>query len=436
MDHNERASGELNEASEASPINAAMDQPVPVLAREREAAIDVLRGFALLGILVVNIQMFAFPVMIYTDPGAMLDMDQAWNRAGVWITNLFGLGKMIFLFSMLFGAGALFYAKKFEGGSLAAGAGLWYRRMAWLLLIGFIHALFVWYGDVLVWYAVIGMALIWWVRRLSPAVLIGLSILLMLIGAGILLGFTALMAGAAAASAETAEPLAQPAFDPTNPDHEMGVFRGSYVGMLAHRGIMLAFMYLVYVPFIYGPYLSGVMCLGMALVKTGFLLGRSPAWVYFLLAAVGLGSSVAISAWVMSGAEAKGYEGLDFEVAITQMVSAPLGGLGWAGLVLGLWKAGVLGPVATALGAVGRMALSNYLLTSVICTTIFYAYGFGLYADMDYPSLFLVVLGVWGVCTVFSLIWLRVLKMRFGPMEWLWRSLTYMRPVGLDRGDR
>ncbi|TVQ61364.1 MAG: DUF418 domain-containing protein [Phycisphaerales bacterium] len=408
----------------AGPMTAA-----PVLAGERESSIDVLRGFALLGILVVNIQMFAFPMLFPENPGALIDYTDAWNRAGVWITNLFAFGKMMFLFSLLFGAGVIFYARKFESGGLGAGAGLWYRRMAWLLLIGLIHAVFIWYGDILVWYAVVGMTFIWWVRKWPARALIPLGVGLMVLGASATVLIMSGLQALETMNQNTAEPMAQPMYDPTDPAHEIGVFQGGYLGIVFHRLIMLSFMYLIAVPFMYGPFIGGVMCLGMGLVKNGFLTGKWRTGTYFAFGVGGLGLGAGIAGLVLARAEADEFASGGLVSVLTPLVTGPLGGLGWAGLLLGLWKLGALGPVGVALGAVGRMALSNYLLTSIICTTIFYGYGFGYYAELEYPALFVVVLGVWAVCVVFSLVWLRVLKLPFGPAEWAWRTLTYGRIV-------
>lgn len=406
----------------AGPMTAA-----PVLAGEREHVVDILRGFALLGILVVNIQMFAFPVLFPQNPAALVNYDDPWNRAGVWITNLLAFGKMMFLFSLLFGAGVIFYARKFESERLGAGAALWYRRMAWLLVIGLVHAIFIWYGDILVWYAVVGMTFIWWVRRLPVPVLIALGVALMVLSTGLNVVLTIAMQGFEAANQNTAEPLAQSSFDPTNPEHEIRVFQGGYLGILTHRLIMLAFMYIVLVPFFYGPFLAGVMCLGMALARNGFLTGKCRTGTYFAVAAIGLGVAWSVAGLVLARAEADAFASGGLIPVLTPLVTGPFGGLGWAGLLLGLWKLNALGPVGVALGSVGRMALSNYLLTSVICTIIFYGYAFGYYAQLDYPTLFLIVLAVWAVCIVFSLLWLRVLKLPFGPVEWAWRALTYAR---------
>jgi Predicted membrane protein len=115
---------------------------------------------------------------------------------------------------------------------------------------------------------------------------------------------------------------------------------------------------------------------------------------------------------------------------VAQLCGIPTS-LGYAAALIWCVKAGVLRPVLAALEAVGRMALSNYFLQTILCTTLFYGYGFGLFAKVGYPALFGVAAAVWAVNIAFSLLWLRVF--RFGPAEWLWRTLTYLRPQPMRR---
>lgn len=146
-----------------------MVQPLPVSDPERIESLDVLRGFALLGILAMNIRAMAAPVGAYATPYAFFEYDGASRASYILTTVAFEL-KMMGLFSMLFGAGVLLYAAKpTESGRPPRG--LWFRRMFWLLVIGLVHAYLIWEGDILVPYALCGLLVLWWVRNWSARAL-------------------------------------------------------------------------------------------------------------------------------------------------------------------------------------------------------------------------------------------------------------------------
>ena len=400
----------------------AIESPHPVRASERAASIDVLRGFALLGILGMNIIVFAWPFIVTMDPSFMGPYEGG-AKWGFRAMNLLILGKMVFIFSVLFGAGVVFYSRKFESGRLAEGAGLWYRRMALLLMLGVAHAWLLWYGDILVWYAVVGLAALWWLRKLPVWAMITIF-------AVVLLYFVP-VAGAFAM-------FGQPAFNPDqewywNPtafENELAVYageHGTYLAPTFHRMITTTLFYLLFLPFMYGPYLLGAMLLGQALTRLGVLTGRRPLGLYVAMAAIGIPVGLLLAWQGLAGIEATalaGDEPVWWRGALAAL-SQPIQSLGYVGLVLALWKSGAMGPVATALAAVGRMALTNYLLQTIICTTLFYPHGFGLFGTVPYPHLWGIVAGVWCVNIALSLVWLRYF--RFGPAEWLWRCLTYLK---------
>src|SRR5918995_2936236 len=146
-----------------------MMRPAPVPASARIETLDVLRGFALLGILAMNIRAMAAPFGAYMYPYALFDYTGV-NRAAFIFTSTAVDLKMMGLFSMLFGAGVLLYAaKSTEDGRPPRG--LWFRRMFWLLVIGLGHSYLIWEGDILVPYALCGILLLWWVRRLPARAL-------------------------------------------------------------------------------------------------------------------------------------------------------------------------------------------------------------------------------------------------------------------------
>src|SRR5262245_16051740 len=157
-----------------------MLHPAPVSSRDRIETLDVLRGFALLGILAMNIRAMAAPFSAYMYPYALFEYTGQSRAAYLFTSIAFDL-KMMGLFSMLFGAGVLLYAAKpTESGNPPRG--LWFRRMSWLLVIGLVHAYLIWDGDILVPYALCGLILLWWMRRFSGRVLFGAAVTMFLIG--------------------------------------------------------------------------------------------------------------------------------------------------------------------------------------------------------------------------------------------------------------
>jgi uncharacterized protein len=396
---------------------------------ERVSSVDAVRGFALLGILVVNAVNFFHPMLTFENPQEAMSWDGL-NPAGHYAMHTLAYGKMVSLFSALFGAGVLFYGRKFEDGPLSRGAGLWYRRNAWLLVFGVVHATLFWYGDILVWYALAGMTILWWVRRLPAAALFGIAAACFLVAVGGIAFMSALLQWLAQAGSEGG------GFDPSRPSYEIEVFRdGTFLDVTAHRLFMSVFAWFLIVPLVYGPFVLAMMCAGMALLKTGFWQGDRSAALYAGVAGVCVPVSLGLSYWLVVRDESLGFETSNSMLTLgRQLIVGPVGGIGYASLLILLIKLGTLRVVTGALADVGRMALTNYLSQTIICTTLSYGYGFGLYGSVDYPRLWGIIAGVWAWNIAFSVVWLRVLRFRFGPFEWLWRTLTYMRPVGLGRG--
>lgn len=402
-----------------------IESPHPVRAGERAASIDVLRGFALLGILAVNIMIFAWPFDATMNPSLAAPYEGG-ARWGFAAMSVLFFGKMVFLFSMLFGAGVTFYSRKFEGDRLTAGAGLWYRRMAILLVLGLFHAFILWYGDVLVWYAFVGLTALWWLRKLPTAAKLTLFVLGVLWYAAVSGGFFWLDAQ----FSQDYDPELPWYATPDAFETEMAIYTGELGGFglqVLHRMLMCVFMYIILLPLIMGPYLLGVMLGGQALTTLGVLTGKAPGKVYAAMACLGLPIGVLLGLLGLGNTEAMMLEGAGVSVwrVAAGTLAGPVLGLGYVGVLVGLWKMGVLGPVGRVLAAVGRMALTNYLLQTIICTTLFYSHGFGLYGTIPYPQLWGVVAGVWCVNIALSVVWLRFF--RFGPAEWAWRCLTYLK---------
>ncbi len=422
------------------------DKSVPVAASERITSIDALRGVAVLGILVMNIYAFAMPFVAYQNPLAMGGTE--WYNLGTWFfTHIFFDQKFMTIFSMLFGAGLALMAMRAEARGAKYG-GNWYRRNFWLLLIGAAHGYFLWFGDILFHYALMGM-LIYPLQKLSPRALLITASLLLAVGVLMQVGSGAYMSKLQAQGAEVQR--MQAAGEALSEEQEatlkqwdaMSVFMkpveqqvaedtaaylGSYRDAFEHRKpTVLMIQTQATFGFIIWR-VGGLMLMGMALMKLGVLSAeRSPAFYKrMMMTGYGVGLPIMLfSAWNM---HANQWEMLwMFRVGILPNYFGSLFmAAGHIGLVMTIVKTGALGNLMARFTAVGRMAFSNYLMHSLVMTTIFYGYGLGLYGQIPRLWQMAFVAGMLGFQLWFSSLWLD--RYRFGPAEWFWRSLTYLKP--------
>jgi len=169
-----------------------------------------------------------------------------------------------------------------------------------------------------------------------------------------------------------------------------------------------------------------MMLLGMGLLKFGVLSGARPRRFYTIMALVGFCAGIPINVWMALHDAAHDFDPAQMFVGWAAYDAGRMAvALGHIALVMLFVRSGVLRGLASRLAAVGQMALTNYLATSLICTTIFEGYGFGLFARLQRAELLIVVAPIWAAQLLWSRPWLR--HFRFGPMEWVWRSLTYWR---------
>ncbi|RMH26807.1 MAG: DUF418 domain-containing protein [Planctomycetota bacterium] len=416
----------------------------PVVGAERIASIDTLRGVALLGILVMNIAGYAAPFAAYSDPhwrGEATGADFA-----VWLGSHFAFDmKMMSIFSMLFGAGVVIFTNRAE--RRGAGAGLYHRRMLVLLAIGLVHAYLIWYGDILVAYALCGMML-YPLRRLPAHKMIALGLGLTLVA----MPLTALNGWAVAdmraraqdaearqAAGETLAPEDAKAinqwaeqrafFDPTPEQIEaqIAVHRGSWGEIAVSRAPQALSFQTIYF-LMWGVWrVGGLMLLGAGLYKLGAFGAAWPARRYALGAIAGYAVGLPIIALGVQRMASHGYDGVEMfrsDILFNYVGSVPVA-LAHVCAVMLLCRPGALRVAQRALAAVGRTALTNYLAQSVIATTLFYGYGFGWFGGLSRVEQMGVVAVIWAFQLIVSSLWLRAF--RFGPAEWLWRSLTYGR---------
>lgn len=398
------------------------DTSTPVAASERIETLDVLRGAALLGILAMNIRAMAAPFSAYVYPMGLHDYAGAGRAAYLFTSVVFDL-KMMGLFSMLFGAGVLLYAAK-PTASGRPPRGLWFRRMFWLLVIGLAHAYLVWDGDILVPYALCGLLFLWWARRLPAWALLAGAAVLLLVGA-----FMSVYFGLSWEDMPQERRAHETAFwMPTREQslEQVEEMLGSYWGVVSHRAhdVFMAQTFLFLMFFLWRC--GGMMLLGMALFKWGFLDGRRPVRLYAISAGACIPAGLALGAYGSYALEANAYSMP--ERAVTDLwnyLGATIASVGYAGALILTVKLGLIRALRRALAAVGQMAFSNYLCQSMVTAVLFLGWGFGLAGRLDYAEQLIVVAAIWAFQLTASPLWLS--RFRFGPAEWFWRSLTYWR---------
>ncbi len=415
----------------------------PVTAGERIGSLDTLRGVAILGILVMNIYAFAMPFIGYVDP-LRIGGTEAIN-VGTWIfTHILFDQKFISIFAMLFGAGLVLMTERAEARG-ASPRRFYFRRQLWLVVIGAIHGYLIWFGDILFAYAVIGMV-VYRARKWQPRTLIIVACLLLPVTALLNFGNAAMMekvmgevaeiealqAGGEELDEEQLQVLEdwekQRAFAfPTDDDvqKEIDAYRGSYIDAVRHRAPIVAMMQFFMVLF-YGLWrISALMLIGMALMKLGVLTGERSSGYYLRWTLAFYAVGLPLTVFSAVDLHAHGFDQLYVMRAggLANYFGSLLVALGHVGLVMWLTKTGTLRALVDRFAAVGRMALSNYLAHSVILTTVFYGYGLGLYGSVPRFWQMGFVVAVIGLQLLWSPWWLK--RFRFGPAEWLWRSLTY-----------
>ena len=396
----------------------------PIAETKRIDTIDVLRGVALLGILLMNVQSFAMPQAAYFNPIAYGDLEGV--NLYVWVAGrMLADQKFLTIFSMLFGAGIVLMAERAEARGDARR--VHYRRMGWLLVIGLLHAHLLWPGDILFLYAVCGM-LVYPLRRQPPVRLLAL-------GAGLLAVGSAYSVASgvsfphwpederAAFTADMWQPSAAAI------DAELGAWRGGWLDQQPVRSAG-AFEFETSILVAWGIWRAGgLMLIGMALFRYGVFSARRSSRFYAALIAVAVAVGLPLQAYGIALDFAYGWPVWSFFVG-AQFIYWPsiAVSLGYVGLVMLACRRAALRYVTRPLAAVGRTALTNYLLQTILCTTIFYGHGLGWFGSVDRVGQIGVVAAVWAVQLVASPLWLR--RYRFGPVEWAWRWLTYgVRPL-------
>lgn len=381
-----------------------------------------------MGILLLNIVVFALPAAAYFNPRAYGGWHGA-DLATYLINFILFDGKMRALFAMLFGASLLLIVDRATAQGRSA-VRIHFARMLWLLCIGLAHFYLLWEGDILALYALLGM-IAFTARTLVLSRLVTLAIMLIILNGAIiaLLPFQIISVNASVAdptqAASNARDLAslQGIFGVPSAAQiakDLSGHLGSWQNGVAYRietisGGPIASL------LVFGAEILGLMLLGMAGLKSGMLTGewtraRYQRW-WLWSSALSIPGYIALTIWMVSTKFSL------FSVASAFSISfwlQPIMAVGWACLLI--LSMPHLGRFAARITAAGRMALSNYILTSVICTSLFFGQGLGWFGTLSRWQLYPIVALVWALMLLWSEPWLA--RFRFGPAEWLWRSLS------------
>jgi uncharacterized protein len=458
----------------------------PIAEPERIHTMDVLRGFAIFGIFMVNILLFAKPLSSLLDPTRMKDADDG-DRIVHAVTRVFFEYKFVSLFSLLFGAGLVMQAMRAQQRG-APFTPLYLRRTFILMAFGLCHGLLLWYGDILFIYSCTALTLMWFHRAsarallISGAALIALSVCIAAaMGAlGVLTadfgGTSEPVPAVATAPATIAQSQPEPATPTTQPDPQAGApadsqpathpaaepgppagsweafmdafthisgqpddpnwdraeiiayKEGPMAATLLMRGLTFGMMLIFAVVFGgFGPRVLGMFLIGMALMKLGFFTAKWRTWHVFL-AIFGLGLGITAEIFVVSVHHVRQYQfgWPELGAEVVHHVASFILCLGYLGAWAIIVEAGLFRWLTSGLAAVGRMAFTNYLGQTVIATYLMYWWGLGWFNDVSRPQQVAIVVTVYACQMIGSVLWLKVFTI--GPAEWVWRSLTYLKP--------
>jgi len=405
----------------------------PIAAEDRIVALDFIRGIAVLGILFANITAFAHPVLAYYWPEALPGGGTAGDEA-IWLFQFVLVdGKFRGLFTLLFGAGLYLFVER--ACARGQGAGLQARRLFWLLLFGLFHFALLFVGDILFSYAIAGfiaLPMLGWKARTQLWIGLSWYILASLALAGLMGSQAAMEASPAirdqSGVAEQWQAMEEAARDQiAEAEEARQVYSGgSFAGVVQYRlvkqgGMLGQAIFIVLIETV------PLLLIGMALYRLGFFAGtldhfRMRRWSWIGLIGGALGS-LALGWWTIAA---------DFPFYLTQFTFNAASALPRLPMILGLAGLLVLAAPAAAGGwlgrriiAAGRMAFSNYIGTSVLMMLVFQGWAGGLFGQLGRAGLLGFVLLGWLLMLAWSQPWLA--RFRYGPLEWLWRCLTYGR---------
>jgi uncharacterized protein len=416
----------------------------PVHQSDRINSIDAIRGIAVLGILLMNIVGFGLPYS-YSDPTISGGAD-GWNLKAWFAEEMFFEGTFRGLFTMLFGSGFILLTSRMEAKGVGiVVADVYYRRTLWLLLFGVIHCYFLlWHGEVLYVYGLFGLMLFPF-RNSKPWHLAGAGVALLLIGTLMnVMAYTEIKeirnsgieaqnikaAGDTLTKDQKANIIAwEEELEKQSPEKiqkTIDNMHKGYWGVFVAKLPVNQYMQTTLVYELWVWDVLSFMLIGMALFKWGIFQNLRTKRFYFLMMITGYVVGLSINYYEAMTEIRSGFDPVAISQGeITYQIGRTFTTLGHIGLFMLFIGSGWLSALRNALAAVGKMALTNYLLTSIICAFVFLGFGFGLYGQLQRYQLYYVVAGIWIFQLIISPIWMKYFH--YGPAEWLWRSLTYKK---------
>lgn len=401
---------------------------LPVSVNERIDVLDVLRGLAIGGILIGNLQWLSGYGIL---PPAQVEQNPLTDHITRYLVHFFVEGKFYSIFSFLFGFGfAIQMARSEERGDTTAS--LFKRRLFWLLMIGIFHAVFVWAGDILSVYALLGFALILFRKKSDKSLLkwaFGLMLVPIVVYLALFILFVSfappnidelVAAGQADMWTSAIQTVPNGGYWQIFSDYNLQLLAGRWAGLIVQMRL---------------PKILAMFLLGVYAYRRGFLQNageHQPFIRRVLIWGLGLGiaGNAAFAYFAKSEADfppsASGLVGIIFYA-----FAVPAMALGIAALITRIWQTDIWRTPLSILAPVGRMALTNYLLQSIVCVTIFYGYGFGQFGRFGAAASTLIGLAIFAAQIAVSTLWMR--RFRYGPMEWLWRRLTYRHKLAFLR---
>jgi uncharacterized protein len=427
----------------------------PTMNAERINSVDITRGIALFGILLMNIIGLGL-YKAYSDPtnsgGAT-----GWDFRVWWINNMFFEGTMRGMFSMLFGAGIILFTSRKAGDTNGVTVtDAFFRRLTWLLLFGVIHAyLLLWHGDILYSYALVGL-IAYSFRNLAPKYLVAGTVFLCIITTALNVkdyvhtkefSETAIAAKARTSDEKlwtkeekkavnawndelTSKKATKEAFE-----DKVAAFNKGYWSIVMHKAPLNQIMETTMMYRVFFWDVFAMMLLGMAFLKNGILKSAKSNRYYAIIVLCGYSIGLTTNYFETSYIVNHQFSILSFYLTdITHELGRIPTTIGHIGLIMLFVKSGVLPFLQRSLAAVGQMAFTNYIMHTVICNFIFLGYGFAMYGKLHRHELYYIVFSIWIFQLIASPLWLKYF--RFGPLEWAWRSLTYWHKQPMKRSKK
>jgi uncharacterized protein len=425
-------------------MNQLSSSLIPVQESERITSLDVMRGIVLFGILLMNINGFGL-AHAYGDPTV------AGGSTGLnlytWITtNMFFEGTMRGLFSLLFGVGMfIFLDRLVKRGAGINAADIFFRRILWMLVFGLIHGyLLLWTGEILYSYALMGF-LVYSFRHLAPKKLFIAAAVLISIGTiwsyADYQSDKKMLANVALAAKNKAEGTALTKEQKEASTSWEKIQEERSPQAIAEYNNSMRKGYLHLVPFLaprnlktdtywtyrYDPWdVLSMMLIGIALYKLNILSAQRSFKFYLVMMLVGYLVGLSVNYYEVKTILDANFSFISFsKTNLTYDLGRVAVSMGHVGTIMLFCKSGILTFLRRSLAAVGKMALTNYIMHSLICMIVFTGVGFGLFGKLQRYELLYVVFSIWIFQLIVSPIWLKYFY--YGPMEWLWRNLSYQK---------